>query len=506
MVQLERESDGHADEPTAQGGVGRRPPAKRLALEIVVLLALAAAVIVAHLHRRADSPPIPTRQRTFALDEDEALPVYVRDWGSNDESAWQRLPIVGTGTSLAFDIPPGQEVKTVVQYGNLTPSRYPWYQKLLAKIGIKVQPKKTEPSSILGRFGPGEIHEVQMWADYEDREVTHRALVRLGSKTGLRQIRFVGFDINLPSDFAHLGPLKNLKALRFEDCRLHDSIFPEIGRLRWLRQLSLSNTATTNPLRLPDRKAYPPWRPALPIADANLAHLKPLDALEELDVSATSAGNEGLAWISRLPQLRYLELAGCNVGEEGLALIGQMRSLEFLSLSSNQDSLGFREGLAHLAKLPVLRILHLSAWPADQKILEQVARISSLWVLDLNGSRLDAESLAALRNLPQLRGLVLGQGIGDQGLLRVSNLSTLTALSLFGTRVSDAGLAYLTKLPALERLVLQGVGEAVTDAGLEHLAAVVTLREIRLKKTGATQAGVARLRQALPDCSITFVP
>jgi len=42
----------------------------------------------------------------------------------------------------------------------------------------------------------------------------------------------------------------------------------------------------------------------------------------------------------------------------------------------------------------------------------------------------------------------------------------------------------------------------VTDAGLAHLQGLTSLRELRLRGTQVTNAGVAKLRQALPNCKI----
>jgi hypothetical protein len=43
----------------------------------------------------------------------------------------------------------------------------------------------------------------------------------------------------------------------------------------------------------------------------------------------------------------------------------------------------------------------------------------------------------------------------------------------------------------------------VTDAGLEHLAGLKNLAELHLKGTAVTDKGVAKLKAALPKCSIT---
>lgn len=45
-------------------------------------------------------------------------------------------------------------------------------------------------------------------------------------------------------------------------------------------------------------------------------------------------------------------------------------------------------------------------------------------------------------------------------------------------------------------------GTQVTDAGLDNLSGLTQLRELDLNFTKVTDAGVKKLRQALPKCEI----
>jgi hypothetical protein len=45
-------------------------------------------------------------------------------------------------------------------------------------------------------------------------------------------------------------------------------------------------------------------------------------------------------------------------------------------------------------------------------------------------------------------------------------------------------------------------GTQVTDAGLPHIAPLTQLRELLLVDTKVSDEGVAKLKQALPDCEI----
>ncbi len=75
-------------------------------------------------------------------------------------------------------------------------------------------------------------------------------------------------------------------------------------------------------------------------------------------------------------------------------------------------------------------------------------------------------------------------------------------LSLGFVGVIDAEMSNLDRgFPQLEDLTLRGSN--VTDASLENLKGMFQLRVLCLSETKVTDAGVAKLQQALPNCKIT---
>lgn len=60
----------------------------------------------------------------------------------------------------------------------------------------------------------------------------------------------------------------------------------------------------------------------------------------------------------------------------------------------------------------------------------------------------------------------------------------------------------MAALKELQSLDLHGCPD-VTDVGLKDLAELKGLRKMDLRVTGVTDAGVADLRKALPDCEIS---
>ncbi len=75
------------------------------------------------------------------------------------------------------------------------------------------------------------------------------------------------------------------------------------------------------------------------------------------------------------------------------------------------------------------------------------------------------------------------------------------SLDLGGTQLTDAGLEPLKTLKGLEILSLQRT--SITDAGLTHLMGMTGLRSLDLSvNSKVTDAGIARLQKALPNCRI----
>lgn len=119
-----------------------------------------------------------------------------------------------------------------------------------------------------------------------------------------------------------------------------------------------------------------------------------------------------------------------------------------------------------------------------------------------------------------------GWDISDTDLLPFNTLTHLQSLKLSGTQVSTTGLSHLTDLPQLQILELDSCPQLsdaalvhvakirslqtlslrdtpITDAGVEHLTSLKKLRALSIGNSLITQAGVAKLQQALPNCAVT---
>ncbi len=89
--------------------------------------------------------------------------------------------------------------------------------------------------------------------------------------------------------------------------------------------------------------------------------------------------------------------------------------------------------------------------------------------LNLSGSNVDDNMLAAVKDMPHLNRLYLEQtAITDKGLTHLAGLQYLEYLNLYQTKVTDAGLPFLQKLPKLRSLYLWQSG--VTSEGVAKFA------------------------------------
>jgi hypothetical protein len=91
-------------------------------------------------------------------------------------------------------------------------------------------------------------------------------------------------------------------------------------------------------------------------------------------------------------------------------------------------------------------------------------------------------------------------GLGDKALEHLAGFENLEEIDLRGTRVTDAGIPHLARLERLQVLILTNT--AISDAAVEQLRSMTQLRYLFLNGTAITPEGAARLRRALPNCTV----
>ncbi|MCZ2341655.1 MAG: protein kinase [Bacteroidales bacterium] len=247
-----------------------------------------------------------------------------------------------------------------------------------------------------------------------------------------------------------------------------------------------------------------------------------------LDAAAFPRGKpvsgELLGRLARSPALAGLTLSGTRIGDDDLAVLRGMAGLRSLRLGGTALT---DAGIAHFAGLTRLEFLELTGVPIGDDSLESVHRIEGLASLNLSETRVTDAGLARWPLPPGLRTLRLNQTAAtDTGLTHVAGLSALDWLELRGTRVTDAGMGSISRLGRQTKLDISSTGvtdrgligwdapdgmkvlrlnglTGVTDAGLEPLRHLTRLTTVEMRGTRTSTAGVARLREKLPGCTVT---
>ncbi|MGE0710733.1 MAG: leucine-rich repeat domain-containing protein [Planctomycetota bacterium] len=265
-------------------------------------------------------------------------------------------------------------------------------------------------------------------------------------------------------------------------------LLPDLARLPWLRSLEL------RPRRADDL--------------SGVGALVRLESLT-LDAKALNRGQrvEDLSELAALQDLSRLDVHGSAVADlSPLAELGRLQRV-FLAKTRVSD-------LAPLGKaLGGLRELTLGETKLHD--LTPLAAAGELEALDLRGTKVtDLGPLSGLRALRQL--CLSGTRVADLGPLRgllhlerldlegskvrdltpLAELRTLRRLDLNGTKVSD--LAALGGLDRLEWLTLR----RAPVADVTPLLQLTRLERLTLKGTQIDGEGLARLRAALPACTV----
>jgi Leucine-rich repeat (LRR) protein len=112
------------------------------------------------------------------------------------------------------------------------------------------------------------------------------------------------------------------------------------------------------------------------------------------------------------------------------------------------------------------------------------------------------ESIDVIAELKKLKSLNLGGNpITDAGVGKLAaNLPDLEKVDLTGTNISDNAVRLLTACSKLQRLSVEATG--TTDKCIEHLKKMENLKYFICGRTKISEAGIAELKQALPNCTV----
>ena len=310
----------------------------------------------------------------------------------------------------------------------------------------------------------------------------------------------------------HLQGLTKLKSLRLERTPVTDAGLVHIKGLTSLQELLLTGCQNITGAGLAHLRDMPSLTSlglnGTEITDAGLVHLKGLTNLKSLRLEHTHVTDAGIAELAGM-NLKSLDIpneARTDIGlKHYLAAVDPPRSLDLQRRADYLGNSGWKitdAGLVHLNGLAQLETLSLDNTAITGPGLVHLKGLTDLKLLGLRRSQVTDAGLVHLKGLTKLKQLDLWQTqITDNGLVHIKGLTSLQELLLTGCQnVTDAGLVHLKGLTNLQNFSLWAA--PVTDAGLVHLQGMTNLKILDLRDTKVTDAGVAELKQALPNCEI----
>ncbi len=147
-------------------------------------------------------------------------------------------------------------------------------------------------------------------------------------------------------------------------------------------------------------------------------------------------------------------------------------------------------GLAHLAKLPLLKSLELASTKVSNQGMQHVAQISSLESLSLNGTTISDAGVATLNALPNLKKLDLRNcQLTPDGFAAIGKMPALEEINLDVTPgLNDNTLDLMCEARTLKRLHLRDCG-GITDNGLQALRKLDVIEELNVNRSVLTGEG-----------------
>ena len=280
---------------------------------------------------------------------------------------------------------------------------------------------------------------------------------------GLRELKYLGLAGPLIDDngLSHLESLPRLEELEVWSGQVTNEGLNHLSELKTLKRLDLS------------------W--CTKVSNQGLAHLRGLSISDLAIWDLKKVTDEGLQHLDGMPMLHSLTLSGTSVTATGLGSLKSLPKLAHLELNGDQFT---EEAARHLNGLPRLNSLGLSD-PHVGDVLANVDQLKDLEELRLRwgrGVRVSDEDLAALKTSTQIERISLRGGVTDTALIRLKNLPQLRSLIVWNSGSPK---------------------DKLTDASLAHLAQISSLQELVLCDTQISQNGFRNLGRALPKVEIS---
>jgi Leucine-rich repeat (LRR) protein len=401
---------------------------------------------------------------------------------------------------------------------------------------IDLTPIHVNPDDLMHLDGYPSLKRLRIGSVKQSSDTSIASLHHLGTVKSLEYLDLTGCGLN-DDAVEFLKDLPNLETLILKDNAFSARVLGFLPDAKKLKELDISENEISAPIegiaRLSSlRRLDLSWN--FGIVDSELESLRPLTALEELNLKRTSITGSGLQYV---PNLKSLDASFAALTDEGITGLKGLQKLEKVLIDGNH---GLTDtGVAILGSLPKLTTLRahglkatgdclrqflpdselaelsIAGWDLNEESVIQLLNLQNLTSLNLAGSRLTDNGLALVARLPRLRQLdVSGTSVTDKGLVALSTSVTLETLCLSDTKITGTGLVWLASLPALHDLDVSfnrlgdGMEEiafpksltflnlqatTISDNQLEAVSKIEGLIELNLVQTKVSDSGMARL-------------
>jgi Leucine-rich repeat (LRR) protein len=368
--------------------------------------------------------------------------------------------------------------------------------------------------------------------DLSGAELGNEQVAKLANRfKNLRYLNVTDTDVT-DALFARLPEFPKLETLEANSINIQGSGLEHLKKMPNLKYVCLKSV----PVRpqywkhLADVKNLLVLRvPSNAFDDAACVEIAKLPKLKTLDISSTSISNKGMDALAPLSDtITSLDVSLCEISDEGLTVVKQFAKLEAIFLRTGRlrpfTAKGFSnfagaKKLIHLdfamssvkddvmAVLPTatpnINVLYM---PGCKQITDaafsHVSKLQKVNNFFARDTQFGDQGMEAISSLPNLMTVQVGNTrVGDAGLLKYCDKKCpVDRLVIDNTKVTDKGLVNLYKLPNLRSLSL--TADNITDASVPSLIKLKKLQGLGVRHTKITQAGIERIRAALPNCSI----
>jgi hypothetical protein len=240
------------------------------------------------------------------------------------------------------------------------------------------------------------------------------------------------------------------------------------------------------------------------LTDALLGRLADFDHILTLRIGGSrQLTDEGLRHLARMPQLQHLTLSaypGGHITDRGLEVLRHLKALRTFEMTWQKGISD--DGVKHLAACDALERVDVMGTDTGDGLIEALAGKPHLVTLQ-TGRLVTDRGLAALQRIPRLvdsaaddARLLIDGPFTNAGFAQIASLTGVGDLVLFWhvSGITSDAFAHLASLPRLTKL---GADRHLSDdTAMRHFAAIPNLRGLMAQESAATDAGFEALSRS----------